>query len=36
MTTGDSVIEIKPQIGPQTQVLSTIADISFYGGGAGG
>lgn len=27
---------IKPQAGPQTQFLSTAADIAIYGGGAGG
>lgn len=29
-------IEIKPQPGPQTEFLSTQADIAFYGGAAGG
>lgn len=27
---------IRPQAGPQTQFLKTIADIAFFGGGAGG
>lgn len=29
-------IQIAPQPGPQTEILSTRADIAFYGGGAGG
>ena len=32
----DKQIEIKPQDGPQTEFLSTSADIAFYGGAAGG
>jgi hypothetical protein len=29
-------IEIKPQSGPQTEFLSSSADIVIYGGSAGG
>lgn len=29
-------IDIRPQPGPQTEFLSTLADIAFYGGAAGG
>lgn len=32
----DATIEIKPQPGPQTDFLSSSADIVFYGGAAGG
>lgn len=31
-----TVINIGPQPGPQTAILSTTADIAFFGGGAGG
>jgi predicted phage terminase large subunit-like protein len=30
------VVQISPQPGPQTEILSTPADIAFYGGAAGG
>jgi predicted phage terminase large subunit-like protein len=30
------IVDIRPQPGPQEAFLSTIADIAFYGGGAGG
>lgn len=33
---GREIIEIRPQPGPQTQFLSTPADIAIYGGAAGG
>jgi predicted phage terminase large subunit-like protein len=32
----DRILTIGPQPGPQTAFLSTLADIAFYGGGAGG
>lgn len=31
-----SVIEIRPQPGPQETFLSTPADVAFFGGAAGG